>query len=138
MKILQTSLIAAAIMFSGPVSADSFERLANVIERVCKAPSDKKSSYYKVSGQGEAKLRVSLVGLAGGTADFKREEWDGVQRVLRENQADDNKNFRECSMKLTPLFIEKFLSSIEEEGKKNSGNNIIINGGNNSIGNINQ
>jgi hypothetical protein len=43
-----------------------------------------------------------------GEAEFTKEEWDGVQQVLKEQQSDENKDYRACARELTPKFLEKF------------------------------
>lgn len=122
-----------------------FEDVVNSVERLCNAPSKEKSSYYKIEAKGKANIRVKIIGLADGEADFKKEEWEGVQRVLQKDQILDNKLSRECSIKLTPLFLEKFEMGEKKvrENKKDidkksanisqvSGDNgINISGGNN-------
>lgn len=119
-----------------------FEDVVDSVERLCTAPSKEKSSYYKVEVKGKANIRVKIIGLADGEADFKKEEWEGVQRVLQKDQILDNKLSRECSMKLTPLFLEKF-DKDEKNVKKdtdkkvtnisqvNGDNGINISGGSN-------
>ena len=36
-----------------------------------------------------------------------KKEWNGVQRVLRKEQLDDNNGYRSCSLSLTRLFVER-------------------------------
>jgi hypothetical protein len=64
------------------------------------------------AGQGKAKINIKLVGEVGGTGTvtLSRGEWEGVQQVLQEKQADENARYRDCGERLTPLFLEKFVT----------------------------
>jgi len=109
--------VGVIISFSIFINASSLEEITATIEKICKAPSDKRSSYFKVEANGEANLTIRLIGVSG-DATLTKEEWDGVQRVFRKDQASDNKSYRECSIKLTPILIDKFLITSEEENNK--------------------
>lgn len=81
------------------------------VKEVCQAPSDS-GKYWdvKLEGGGDAKVKLKLADMGvSGQAEFSKGEWQGVQRVLQEQQAYDSANYRECVKKLTPLFLEKFV-----------------------------
>jgi hypothetical protein len=64
------------------------------------------------AGQGKAKINIKLLGEVGGTGmvTLSRGEWEGVQQVLQEKQADENARYRDSGERLTPLFLEKFVT----------------------------
>ena len=93
---------------------DNLSAIIQSVERLCKAPTEKKSTHYKVEVKGKLDIRVRIIGLLGANALFTKEEYTGFQRVLKKHQVKDNKDFRACSMALTPLFIEKFYHKIKE------------------------
>lgn len=129
------------LALSSNIYANNFFDIYIAVEKLCKAPTDEKTTHYKLELNGDANFRVTMVGLLKSDASFTAEEWDGVQRVLREHQAEDNKDYRDCSEKLTPLFLEKFIfESNDSENNKNNEiapnveNQTNINGGDISIG----
>lgn len=115
------SCLILSLFFSSNVyskSEDSYTKIVTAIEKLCKAPSEKKSTYYQVSAKGKVDLRIKIIGLAGGDATFKQKEWTGIQRVLQKDQANDNKNYRDCTIQLTPIFLKKFQKKVELAMKK--------------------
>jgi len=80
--------------------------LVEAIERLCGAPKKESSTFYTTKLNGKASIDVKIIGLADGEASFSKKEWNGVQRVLQQEQLKDNKSYRSCSLSLTPLFIE--------------------------------
>lgn len=87
------------------------EQVTLNVKEVCQAPSDS-GKYWdvKLEGGGDAKVKLKLADMGvSGQAEFSKGEWQGVQRVLQEQQAYDSANYRECVKKLTPLFLEKFV-----------------------------
>lgn len=119
-KAIFTSLVLVSSLSYAEASfaLDPYADIVNNVEKLCKAPSNKKSSYYQVSVKGKAKLRVRILGLAGADAHFKKQEWDGVQRVLRKDQIKDNESYRSCTLALTPIFLDKFYSGVKKEKEK--------------------
>ena len=118
------------------------QQITTSVERLCKAPTNKKSTYYKIVSKGKLGLKVKIFGL-GGDATFKQEEWNGIQRVLQRDQANDNNSYRLCSIKLSPIFFEKFTtqkkSKIENKQQtklSDSGNKITFSGNHNTIGKV--
>jgi DNA-binding PadR family transcriptional regulator len=103
----------------------SYIKIVTAIEKLCKAPSNKKSTYYQITARGKAELRVKILGLVGGDANFKQKEWIGVQRVLQKDQLNDNQSYRNCTIQLTPIFLKKFHRSVEMAIKKESLKNNI-------------
>lgn len=102
------SSIALVSFANKSYSDDNIPQIVKAVEALCKAPTGKKSIYYKITGKAKSSVRVKFFALAKGGVDFKKEEWNGIQRVLRADQAKDNDSYRNCSTKLTPIFIEKF------------------------------
>jgi hypothetical protein len=87
-------------------------QLIEQLRTLCASP-DRKGEYIKeeVKGEGNVSVRLfKVLGLAGikGEASFSKEEWDGVRKVLQKDQVDENRRYRDCVEKLTPLFLEKF------------------------------
>jgi hypothetical protein len=102
------------VFFAYPVYAqDTSDKIVDNITRVCRAPSER-GKYWEVKGggQGTAKINIKLLGEVGGTGTvtLTQGEWEGVQRVLQEKQADENARYRDCVERLTPLFLEKFVT----------------------------
>ena len=82
------------------------------IINVCKNPSEP-GKYWdiKIEGNGDAKVRLKPNIEGGITATFNRQEWSGVQRVLQKDELVKQKMHYECVEKLTPIFLDKFVSS---------------------------
>lgn len=81
----------------------------NIIE-VCRAPADSNKYWdIKIESSGDTKVKLKLADInISGQAEFSKGEWQGVQRVLKEQQAQDNASYRDCAKSLTPLFLNKF------------------------------
>lgn len=116
--ILLTSLSISSNLYS----KDTYTEIVTSIEKLCKAPSDKKSTYYQVSAKGKVNVHIKILGLAGGNANFKRSEWTGVQRVLQKDQANDNQSYRNCTTQLIPIFFSKFQKNVETAIRKETSN----------------
>jgi len=131
MTFIKKSLLCLLVFGNVSVYADEtknrFQDIMDAIDKLCKAPTKEKSSYYSVEAKGKLKVRVKLIGLADGEADFKKEEWEGYQRVLQKDQSDDNKQYRECSKTLTIPFLEKFSVTEKEDEKKNNNDKVTPN-----------
>lgn len=97
---------------------DSHREIVSSVKKLCLAPSNKKSLFYEVSAKGNVNLKIKIIGLAGAKSNFTLKEWNGIQRVLQKDQINDNKSYRNCTMTLTPIFINKFYSGVESENKK--------------------
>ena len=85
------------------------KEVVDSVTSVCRAPGEQ-GKYWDVeaTGKGDVDLRL-LKKLPGvgveGKVRFSKGEWEGVQRVLRDHQARDNADYRQCVRALTPLFI---------------------------------
>ena len=107
------ALAAAWLLLSIPAAADTdvLDRTIAAVQEVCRAPADQ-ASHWKVEGSArvDGQVRVKLLGIVGAGVDasFTGEEWNGVQQVLREQQASDNKNYRECVKAILPLILDRF------------------------------
>ncbi len=93
-------------------STNQMESIVKNVKDVCAAPG-KSGQYWEVKGGGQADagIKVKLLGSAGikGNVEFTKKEWDGIQQVLREHQANENARYRDCVERLTPLFLQKFV-----------------------------
>ena len=109
--IRQILLIGLVLISTLLYASDSImDQITRNIREVCQAPSNS-GNYWevKLSGDGAAKVRLKLVDIGMSTqAQFSQGEWQGVQQVLREQQAQENASYRVCAEKLTPIFLEKF------------------------------
>lgn len=102
-------LIGFVIALALSNSTYAVESVVDSVRAVCHAPSQQ-GKYWKVTANGgidaKGSIRLLVAGIDGEAA-FTKEEWDGVQQVLKEHQANDNESYRRCAAKLTPLFLEK-------------------------------
>jgi hypothetical protein len=86
----------------------------DVVKDLCLSPSER-GKYWEVQVQGEGNSTINIVKILGkagvaGELKFNKREWQGVQQVLREQQAAENADYRQCAKQLTPLFLQKFES----------------------------
>ena len=95
---------------------NSIDLITENITKVCDKP-DHAGTYWdiKVKGNGEAGIRLKLLGLGkvSGESTFSKGEWEGVQRTV-----EDSKNYRDCVKELAPVFLEKFSSLLVPETEK--------------------
>ncbi len=80
------------------------------IRAVCQSPSQQGRHWTvqaKADGSATIGLKLADVNAKAG-AEFTKEEWEGVQQVLKNQQLDENKDYRVCARELTPKFIDKF------------------------------
>lgn len=113
-------LILFSIIFFTPciLNAAGLQEITKSIQNICQAPTTGTSSYYKIVAKGNTSLKVRFLGKLGGEAEFTKEEWEGVQRVLRKDLAGDRKDYRLCVRTLTPTFIIKFTQNVTTLEKK--------------------
>jgi hypothetical protein len=101
---------------SSSVFAADMDTITQNVKSVCESPAQA-GKYWNVTATGKAdatgSIRLASIGV-NGQATFTKGEWDGVQQVLKEQQSADNANYRECAVKLTPLFLAKFAASAPE------------------------
>jgi hypothetical protein len=75
------------------------EALSNIARSRC-ATEFIEGKDYRIKVLANGNFQVSLLcekgGGVNGTFEYTREEWEGRQRVLREHQVSDNKDFRKC------------------------------------------
>lgn len=106
------SLILALVVSNSTFATD-LDTITQNVKSVCQSPSQA-GNYWNVTATGKAdakgNIRLASVGV-NGKATFTQGEWEGVQQVLKAQQSADNANYRDCAVKLTPLFIEKFAAS---------------------------
>jgi hypothetical protein len=92
--------------------------IMNNVKVVCQSPPDQ-GKHWSVDMKGDGGVNLGLNFLKDahletkGEAEFSKEEWEGVQQVLREQQFADNNDYRKCVRDLTPLFLEKFSNNSE-------------------------
>jgi len=109
--ILLSGIVFATCYFSAnSANALSMEPVTKNILAICMAPANK-GSYWdvQIKGSGDANVKLKLAdGSLSVEAMFRKGEWNGVQQVIKEQQASENANYRICTEKLTSLFLEKF------------------------------
>ncbi len=102
-------LILSLVVCSS-VFASDIDMITQNVKSVCESPSQA-GKYWNVTTTGKAdakgSIRLASIGV-NGEATFTKGEWEGVQQVLKTQQSADNANYRDCAVKLTPLFLEKF------------------------------
>ena len=101
------------LILSYSAFASDLETITQNVKSVCQSPAQA-GKYWNVTSTGKAdatgSIRLASVGV-NGEARFTKGEWEGVQQVLKEQQSADNANYRDCAVKLTPLFLAKFAAS---------------------------
>ncbi|MCX7108587.1 MAG: hypothetical protein NTX45_00370 [Proteobacteria bacterium] len=90
--------------------ASDIDTITQNVKSVCESPTQA-GKYWNVTatGKSDAKgsIRLASIGV-NGEATFTKGEWEGVQQVLKAQQSADNASYRDCAVKLTPLFLAKF------------------------------
>ena len=109
---LRLFLLWLVVFFAHQVYAqETSDKIVENVRKVCEAPSER-GKYWKVegAGQGKAKINIKLLGEVGGTGTvtLTQGEWEGVQQVLQEKQANENADYRDCAKTITPLFLKNF------------------------------
>lgn len=128
MRILQ--LISFVFFLSNFAHADSIEILSKAVRDVCIAP-DQAGKIFEVEAEGDIGVKIKFLKL--GTeleGKINKSDWDGVQRVLKEHQSSEHKNYRDCVIKIMPTFIA-LLPDTGEPGGLGGGSPLI--GGADSI-----
>lgn len=123
MKFILTIIF---FIISTYANADENLEITNNIRSVCMAP-DKKGEYWDVDTNIDTKVKVKLLGIKTDIqGNFSKGEWDGVQKVLKNQQAKEHKNYRECVKYIAPLFLSpRFKQSKKTESKKNIKKGVI-------------
>lgn len=108
--IAMLNLIDASRCFAAEQSLNALKEIRDVVKEICMNPSAKgKLMDSSIKGSGEASVKLKLANVKAGTeASFRKSEWEGVQSVLPSDRGADNKSYRNCVEKLTPLFLSKF------------------------------
>lgn len=88
-------------------SSINLEAITSAVTRLCAADTNEASQFISITGDLESNLKVKFVGVDG-KVSFKKEEWSGAQKVIKEHQLDENKDYRSCAIALAPIFITKF------------------------------
>ena len=112
-RIIEILVLLFVLFGIGTAIADIFDEVVGSVQSVCTRPAES-GKYWNVDAKGEGDVSVSLTKLPqaslGGTLNFTKGEWEGVQRVLQDQVASDSANYRECVKELTPLFLKKIPS----------------------------
>jgi len=116
--------LLCSILLSGSTVAfsETLGEWTNSVRSLCMSP-DTPGKYWDVNAHADVGggVRVKLVGEGDANAGvtFSKGEWDGIQRVLKEQQASENKNYRDCVMNIIPVLKDKINSKPGEgsEGK---------------------
>jgi hypothetical protein len=87
-------------------AAETSAEIAKNVKALCTQPAVNGSNW-TVNAEGKGQVGGKLLKLPGvsGIIKFSRKEWSGIQGVL--DQAADNKDYRACTIKLTPIFVGK-------------------------------
>jgi len=103
-------LFSPGVIFSA--QEDNFtKQVVDSVTSVCRTP-DEKGKHWEVEAIGKGDVNLKLlrkipgVGVEG-KISFSKGEWEGVQRVLRDHQASENADYRQCVRELTPLFMKQ-------------------------------
>lgn len=106
------SLFFVLLWASSTLAAEKppIEQIVDNIKSVCLSPSDS-GKLWEVKVEGEGRAKVKFIADLKGDVEFTKGEWEGVQRVLKEKQADENARYRDCVERLTPMFLDKFVLS---------------------------
>lgn len=102
---------------------DSINIIQETVLKLCHSPSES-NKFFEVKGAGGAKVGIKFID-AEIEGELTKSEWEGAQKVLKEHQHNENKDFRVCSKELTPVFIEMMLRDMLEKdsvGIKNEKN----------------
>lgn len=102
--------LSTVVVYAQTIDAKGMKAIQEVVQEICQAPN-KRGEYLRVEGEGKGSVSIGILrplGAAGISADanFSKEEWDGVRKVLDQNA--ENANYRDCVTRLTPLFLDKF------------------------------
>lgn len=82
------------------------------IQALCGLARDGKYSQIQGKAQLQADGSVKLASVGGkGEISFSTGEWNGVNQVLKEHQAGDNKDYRACVANALPYFKGKFTTT---------------------------
>ncbi len=85
-------LIVSLFIVSFFSYADNLKELTNVVKDLCTHPEEI-DSHILVSGGGKLNIKFLNSGLKG---NITQEKWKGIQRVLKKQQLNENKNYRQC------------------------------------------
>lgn len=116
MVVSSLSIVVLVSLVNNSYGNDNIPLIVKTVKALCKAPSNKKATYYEITGKSKVTLRVKFFALAGGSADFKKKEWNGIQKVLQKDQVKDNNSYRKCAVELSPIFVEKFYKTNSNSG----------------------
>lgn len=106
-----TYALAAAISVylmgsTATIAADSTAEIVKNVKALCTQPAVNGSNWtVRAEGSGQVGGKILKLPGVSGTIKFSRQEWSGIQGVL--DQAADNKDYRACAIKLTPIFLGK-------------------------------
>ena len=106
-KYLSVLLIAVFMLsIVNIVNSADIESVGNTVKELCSRGADKKGSSLKVTVKSNGGARVKFIGGLKGDVELSQEQWEGIQRVFKKEQLEDNINYRECVKELLPLFLK--------------------------------
>jgi len=110
-------LVCMNSVLANAVAMTDKERSAieKTIEKLCLNPTAR-GQYWESKGDGQGKLSMVLFKLLGdagvdGHVAFKKKEQEGVQGVLKAQQAAEHANYRDCVWKIIPFFVGESVDS---------------------------
>lgn len=109
-----TLVFTLPAFFSSPLghsaTASEIAALEGVVKNACNAPAQAGSEWsISTAADGNVNLTLKRFPSAGinGKVAFSKSEWEGVRRVLQEQQLHENKRRSDCFKDLYKVFLEK-------------------------------
>jgi hypothetical protein len=123
------TLIGGVASIAEEISNPLIRDITRSVRELCNAP-DRQGETWSVSVDGSAGATFKIVNVTG-EAKFSRAEWKGIQDVLQ-----DRPNLRECTQKLTPLFLSKFTAATGMRQDSDAACSIQVQGQGITIGSV--
>jgi hypothetical protein len=102
--------LVLGLALSSNAVADNLEVMTKNVRAVCQLPAQQ-AKYWQVTKMANGNNRLLLLEI-NAEAMFTHAEWVAVQQVLKIQQRRKNKDFGDCTQKLTPVFLNKFADAI--------------------------
>jgi len=113
MQIRSMGVLYAAVVLTVSIQATEptlSQEVVTGVTKLCKAPASS-GDYLEYSAGGKLNVKFLSSGLK---ATITKKEWNGIQNVLKKQQLAENKNYRDCVTKLTPV-IQKLVLTAEKK-----------------------
>ncbi len=108
MKKVYQSLFCGIILLSITSILHSTELsiLTEMAARLCSIGDQNKGSSLKIEMKGNGGARIKLFGGISGQAELSKNEWEGMQRVLKRDQLKDNIDYRKCTTEKLEILLK--------------------------------